>query len=130
MGKPKITWKMQSWGRYTAWDRDDKALPEIKEFTDEIPAISGVEFGYILQIKKARGKQIHFTIEHPPFLDETGQISPPFTGDVYVRSNEWQFFLGDTVWEPVADKCGTWRLIVELEGEIMADKSFQIVLEN
>jgi len=55
---------------------------------------------------------------------------PPFTGDVYVRSNEWQFFLGDTVWEPVADKCGTWRLIVELEGEIMADKSFQIVLEN
>jgi len=99
MAKPKITWKMLSWGLYTAWDREDKALPEIKEFTAEIPATPGVEFGYILQIKKARGKQIQFTIEHPPFLDEEGHPTPAFIGDVYVRSNEWQFFLGDTVWE-------------------------------
>ena len=30
MAKPKITWKMQSWGLYTAWDRQAKALPEIQ----------------------------------------------------------------------------------------------------
>jgi len=130
MAKPKITWKMQSWGLYTAWDRQAKALPEIQEFTEEIPAIPGVEFGYILQIKKARGKQIHFTIEHPPFPDEAGNPTPSFAGDVYVRSNDWQFFLGDTVWEPVEDKCGPWRLIVKLDGEIMADKTFLIVEES
>ena len=126
MAKPKITWKMQSWGLYTAWDRQAKDLPEIQDFTEEIPAIPGVEFGYILQIKKARGKQIHFTIEHPPFPDDSGNPTPDFIGDVYVRSNDWQFFLGDTVWEPVEDKCGPWRLIVELEGEVLADKIFVI----
>jgi len=121
---------MLSWGLYTAWDREDKALPQIKDFTEEITATPGVEFGYILQIKKARGKQIQFTIEHPPFLDEEGHLTPAFTGDVYVRSNEWQFFLGDTVWEPVADKCGAWRLIIALDGENIADKTFTIVAEN
>ncbi len=117
---------MQSWGLYTAWDRQAKTLPEIQDFTEEIPAIPGVEFGYILQIKKARGKQIHFTIEHPPFPDENGQAAPSFTGDIYVRSNDWYFFLGDTVWEPIADKCGPWRLIIELETEIISDKTFII----
>jgi hypothetical protein len=130
MAKPKITWKIQSWGLYTAWDRQARVLPEIQEFTDKIPALPGVEFGYILQIKKARGKQIHFTIEHPPFLDKDDQPTPPFTGEVYVRSNDWQFFLGDTIWEPVEDKCGPWRLIVALEGEVMADKTFLIVEES
>lgn len=130
MAKPKITWEMISWGRYSAWDREDKALPEIKEFTTEIPAVVGLEFGYILEIRKARGRKIHFTIEHPPFLDSQGQPAPAFTGEVYVRSNVWQFFLGDTIWEPVEDKCGPWRLMVELDGEIMADKTFTIVAED
>lgn len=121
---------MISWGLYSAWDREDKSLPEIKEFTTDIPAVIGVEFGYILEIKKARGKKIHFTIEHPPFPDKNGRPSPPFTGDVYVRSNDWQFFLGDTVWEPVDDKCGSWRLVVEMDGEIMADKTFNIGVEG
>jgi len=126
MAKPKITCEMISWGLYTPWDREDKALPEIKTFTTTVPAIPGIEFGYILQINKARGKRIHFTIEHPPFPDSTGQPTPDFTGLVYVRSNDWQFFLGDTVWEPVADKCGPWRLTVELDGQLMADKTFMI----
>ncbi len=129
MAKPKITWEMKSWGRYSAWNRRDKTLPEIQEFTDQIAAIPGVEFGYILQITNARGRQIHFTIEHPPFLDKDGQPAPAFTGDVYVRSNDWRFFLGDTVWEPVEDKCGPWRFVVELEGEIMADKTFMVSQE-
>ncbi len=127
MAKAKTTWKIKSYGLYSAWDRDSRDLPEIKDFTMEIPARVGVEFGFILQIKKGRGKQIYFTIEHPPFLNESGQIAPPFTGEVYIRSNEWSFFLGDTIWEPVHDKIGPWRLIAELEGEIMADKTFQVV---
>lgn len=127
MAKTKPSWKIQSYGLYSAWDRDSKELPEIQEFTQTIPARVGVEFGYILQIKKGRGRQISFTIEHPPFTDNTGKLAPPFTGDVYIRSNEWSFFLGDTIWEPVEDKSGTWRLIVKLEGEVMADKSFDVV---
>ena len=101
-------------------------MPEVKDFTLEIPATPGAEFGYILQIKKGKGKQIHFTIEHPPFLDDNGEAAPPFTGDVYIRSNDWSFFLGDMVWEPVGDKCGDWRVIAELEGEVMADKTFRV----
>ena len=130
MAKPKTTWKMTSWGIYTAWDRESKELPEVKEFTQKIPAEPGVEFGYILQIKKGKGKQIRFRIDHPPFWDDSGQPAPSFTGEVYIRSNEWSFFLGDTIWEPVHDKCGPWRLIAELDGEIMADKTFELVQED
>ncbi len=130
MPRPKTTWSIQSYGIYTAWDRESKALPEIKEFTQEIPARLDVEFGYILEIKKGKGKQIQFRIEHPPFLDKNGEVAPPFTGEVYIRRNEWSFFLGDTIWAPVEDKCGSWRIIAELEGEVMADKTFEITEGN
>ena len=46
---------------------------------------------------------------------------------MYVRSNDWQFYLGDTVWEPVSDKLGPWRLVIELEGQKVADETFQLV---
>ncbi len=127
MAKPKTQCKRISYGIYTAWDRESKALPKILEFTRSIPARIDIEFGTILNIKKAKGKQLHFCIHHPPFLDKTGNVAPPFTGTEYVRSNDWHFFLGDTIWAPVRDKMGTWRLTVELDNQTVADESFEVI---
>ena len=127
MAKSKIQFETVSYGMYSEWDRKSKELPTIKKFTLEIPAKVGVEFGYILNIKRAKGKQISFCIDHPPFNDSKGKPAAPFTGDVYVRTNDWNFFIGDTIWEPIYDKVGPWRITVELDGQLLEDKTFQIV---
>ncbi len=118
---------MTSYGIYKNWDKGSKELPEIEKFSDTIPARLDIEFGYILNIKKARGKELHFCIEHPPFTDAADELMPPFTGKLYVRTNDWHFFLGDTIWEPVFDKIGPWRLITTMDGQVLADKTFSIV---
>jgi hypothetical protein len=64
----------------------------------------GTEFGYVLHINKAKGKRIDFRIDHPPFKGEDGKVRPPFTGQVFINSNQYEFFLGDCVWEPLEDK--------------------------
>ena len=121
-----MTWELVSYGIYTNWDKHAKTLPDIRLFTETIPAQLDIEFGYILHIKKAKGKKLHYCIEHPPFKDESGEVMPAFTGELYVRTNDWQFFLGDTIWEPVADKVGPWRLVTTIEGTVLADKTFSI----
>ena len=126
MAKPKTTWELASYGIYSEWDGDAKTLPKIREFSRTVPALPGTEFGYVLKIRKGKGKKLTFCIEHPPFLGSDGQVAPPFTGEVYVRTNDWDFFLGDSVWEPVSDKVGAWRLITRLEGEVIADETFEI----
>ncbi len=130
MKRSVFSWKLESFGRYTAWNRDAKALPDLLEITDTIVASEGVEFGYVLNIFKAKGKKLTFSIEHPPFLNEAGEVTPAFTGEVYVRSNNWEFFLGDTLWLPLEDKLGSWRLITTIDDQILADKQFEIVLSN
>jgi hypothetical protein len=127
MAKSKIQCGRISYGIYTPWDRDSKTLPKVLEFTRSIPARIDIEFGTILNIKKAKGKQLLFCIHHPPFNDKAGKVAPPFTGTEYVRSNDWHFFLGDTIWAPVNDKIGTWRLTVELDGQTVADEAFEII---
>ena len=114
MAKAKISWEMDSWGIYKNWDKSSKVLPKIIKFTETIPARIGIEFGYVLKIKKAKGKKLYYCIEHPLFLDDKGNISPPFDGEIYVKSNDWDFYLGDSIWEPTHDKIGTWRLITKL----------------
>lgn len=118
---------MRSHGIYTPFNRESDELPRIVKFTTTIPARVGIEFGYILEIRKARGSLITFRIDHPPFLDATGQVSPPFEGRQYVRAPEWRFFLGDTVWAPSEDKVGDWVLTTWLDGEKVAEKAFQLV---
>ncbi|NQV33668.1 MAG: DUF3859 domain-containing protein, partial [Phycisphaeraceae bacterium] len=127
MAKSKMQCRRVSYGIYTPWNRDAKTLPKILEFTRLIPARIDIEFGYILNIKKAKGKQLSFCIDHPPFRDKHGDIAPPFTGDEYVRSNDWHFFLGDAIWAPVHDKIGPWRLTVELDGQTIADETFTVI---
>jgi len=101
MAKAKITWEIDSWGIYSNWDKNSKSLPVIEKQTLEIPATIGIEFGYILKIYKAKGKKLNFCIDHPGILDENGKKRLPFTGEAYVRTNQWDFFLGDTIWEPI-----------------------------
>ena len=130
MAKSKPSCKMISYGIYDGWDRESKSLPQILDFQRKIPARIGIEFGYILHFKKAKGKLLSYCIEHPPFLSQHGEVAPPFTGQEYVRTNDWSFYLGDTVWEPAEDKLGIWRLITELDGRIVADETFTLVVDT
>ena len=127
MAKQKPDVKIESRGLYTPLDKDSKELPKLIRFTDEIPCDPGVEFGYILHIRKGRGLKLTFQIDHPPFSDSSGEIAPPFTGEEYVRSNDWKFFLGDTTWEPVADKAGDWRIRTWLDSDLVADRTLTLV---
>lgn len=118
---------MYSYGEYAPWDRNSKAIPKLLSIKNTIEAESGTEFGYVLRIKKAKGKRIDFRIDHPPFQDESGKVSPPFTGQVFINSNTYEFFLGDCVWEPVDDKMGNWTMTTKIDGEIVAQKTLRLI---
>lgn len=123
--KPEI--RLKSYGIYHHWDSESQHVPKIKEFTTEIPAIIGIEFGYVIQLKGARGMKIDFCIDHPPFPGKDGQTAPPFKGNLYVRTTPYLFYLGDTLWHPVEDKIGPWRLTTWLGGQQIEEKTFQIL---
>ncbi|MBU0678967.1 MAG: DUF3859 domain-containing protein [Verrucomicrobia bacterium] len=127
MPRKRLQVEMASYGIFTPWNSKSKSLPEIIKFTDEIPARLGIEFGYILNIKGGRGEKLTFRMEHPPFRGDDGEISPPFTGEMHIRNNDFHFFLGDTVWEPAEDKVGEWRLITYHDNKVIADKTFRLI---
>jgi len=127
MAKKKVDVTMHSHGIYDGWDRDSKELPNLVKITTEIETALDIEFGYILRIRGARNSRIRFRIEHPPFKGSDGSIAAPFDGELYVKTNDFRFFLGDTVWDPVEDKRGAWRLITWLDGEKVADKTLNMV---
>jgi len=126
MAKRKPEMRIRSWGIYTAWDKASKQLPKLLEITTEIPAEIDIEFGLIVNVKRARNMQVHYSIDHPGILDANGERRPPFDGSVYVRTNDWDFFLGDSIWEPLHDKVGQWNLSVSLEDTIDVTKAFNI----
>ena len=64
----------------------------------------------------ARDGKITFRIEHPPFV-----------GELYVKIDDFRFFLGDTVRAPVEDKRGAWRIITWIDGDKMADETLDLV---
>lgn len=123
--KPDVT--MHSYGLYDGWDRESKDLPNLVKITMEIETALDIEFGYILRIRNARNAKITFLIDHPPFMDSAGNPAPPFEGELYVKTNDFRFFLGDTIWEPVADKRGAWRLVTWLDGQKVADKTLTMI---
>ncbi|MFR9629570.1 MAG: DUF3859 domain-containing protein, partial [Rikenellaceae bacterium] len=95
-----------------------------------IPSELDIEFGYILRILRAKGSKITFVMKHPPFCDDEGRVRPDFVGEEMVNSNEWHFFLGDTVWAPIEDKCGEWELITMLDGREVARMKFNLFNPN
>ncbi len=122
---------MTSYGIYKEWDSHSKHLPKIQEFTTKVPADEEVEFGYIINIKKAKGEVIEFCIDHPGVLGKKGQVLEPFTGDLHVGSNDWDFYLGDTIQllDPIngmESNIGKWRMTITLGGKVIADKTFDV----
>lgn len=130
MGKKNIQVKLESYGIYTKFEKEGNRLPDIKEFTHKIPARLDVEFGYILNIRRARGEILKFRIDHPPFEDKSGRPAPAFEDEIYIDSNDYNFFLGDTLWEPLENKLGEWKLTCWIKGERIAEETFEVVWEN
>ncbi len=126
MAKKKPVILIRSYGIYSQWDSKSKRLPKIKEFTTEVPALIDIEFGLIINIKSARGNRLSYCIDHPGIYDDIGNVRASFTGVVHISNNDWSFYLGDTIWAPIADKCGHWRMTIELNGEVVADKTFNV----
>lgn len=130
MPRRKIHAEIYSHGIYAPWDRNSAALPRLIGITTQIPIRQDIEFGYVLQILGAKGETLHFRINHPPFFNEEGNIAPPFEGTQYVYSNDFKFFLGDTVWPPFHDKAGEWVLTTMLKGKIIAQKKLKLTVDQ
>ncbi len=130
LSKSHKFFEMSSYGIYENWDEKSKSLPKIKTFTTNIPTQLEIEFGFILNAKKSKGKRLDWTIFHPEVPDENGYTMPPFKGVVYVRNNDWEFYLGDTVWAPIHNKIGDWRMVIECDGKIIAEKTFSLLVEH
>ena len=118
---------MWSYGEYSKWDRNSKEVPKILDITTEIKAETGTEFGYVLHIKNGKGEKLTFKIDHPPFNDDEGNLRPPFTGEQFIRTNDFQFYLGDCIWEPMEDKFGKWELTTYYKGKVVANKTFNLI---
>lgn len=130
MAKRKIEVRLRSCGIYTDWDKDSKQLPRFREATHRVRAELGVEFGFVVDIRGAKNHELVYCIDHPGIFDDAGNRRPPFDGTVFVKQNEWKFFLGDTIWEPIEDKLGDWRLTLELDGKLVADETFEVYLDD
>lgn len=122
--KPIVT--IRSFGIYDHWDAESKVLPKIQEFTTQVEAVVDIEFGFVVNIQHAKNQLIDYCIYHPGILDEHGRVRKPFDGQVYAKTNDWDFYLGDTIWEPISDKLGNWRMTVSLGGRVVAEKTFEV----
>ncbi|EMI40567.1 DUF3859 domain-containing protein [Rhodopirellula sp. SWK7] len=129
MAKRKIEVRLRTHGIYSQWESGTKQLPRLYEVTTEVPAVVDVEFGFVVNIKNAKNQELYFCIDHPGIRDDRGKRRAPFDGTVYVKTNDWDFYLGDTVWEPIDDKLGEWHMWLELDGKVIAEKTFQLSAE-
>lgn len=130
MAKRSAIVEMTSYGIYSTWDSRSKELPKIQEFTTQVPAELDIEFGFIVNIKKAKGKKLSFCIAHPNITSKSGELLDPFEGEEHINSNDWDFYLGDTIWAPMSDKVGPWRMTIELDGRVVADKTFHLYAKD
>ena len=126
MAKRRIEVKIKTYGIHSHWEPESKELPRVREFTTRVPAFVGIEFGFVANVKGAKNEKLTYCIEHPGILDAEGQPRPPFDGVVHVKTQDWDFYLGDTIWEPVGDKLGPWRMWLELGGNVVAEKTFEL----
>jgi hypothetical protein len=59
----------------------------------------------------------------------------PFDGEIYVRSNDWHFYLGDTIQllcpiNGLESNLGEWRMVLEMQGKTIAEKTFNVVARD
>lgn len=119
--------KMESYGLYAKWSNRCKELPKFLKFTDTIPLRIESEFGFILQVKGAKGLSVDYVVEHPKIVGENGKFMPTFTGEIPIRDNDSRVYVGDTLWEPLSDKMGVWRVVAKIDGYVYGDKSFTVL---
>ena len=129
MAKKKIKVELYSYGEYEQWDRNNNDIPKLIDITETIKCKIGTEFGYVLKINGAKGKILDYRIDHPSFKDESGKVAPPFTGTIRIYKNYYEFFLGDSIWEPIEDKMGNWILTTWIDNEIVARKTLRMVIK-
>jgi hypothetical protein len=58
---------------------------------------------------------------------QRGAVMPPFRGEAFVRSSDFDFFLGDALWEPLAWMVGEWTLSVSMEGQVVNRRTFEVL---
>ncbi len=121
---------MRTFGIYTQWDKGSKQLPKILEITTRVPATIDIEFGFVVNIIGAKNQELDYCIDHPGIRDSDGKVRAPFDGTVFVKTNDWDFYLGDTIWQPISDKIGDWKLTLELDGQLVAEKTFEVFPES
>jgi hypothetical protein len=56
MAKRRPEFRLYSYGEYSKWDKNSQEIPKIQNITTEIEAEAGTEFGYVLEIKHAKGE--------------------------------------------------------------------------
>jgi hypothetical protein len=117
-----------SYGLYERFDAEAKTLPKHVEFTGRVPPEAGQEFGFILNLKQARGLTIDFKIDHPRIPDPEGKVMPPFRGEVFVLNSDFDFFLGDALWEPIEQMLGPWTLSCRIAGRPAHRRVFDVAL--
>jgi hypothetical protein len=130
LSKLRTFFEISSYGIYEKWNEKNKGLPKIQTFTTNIPSQLEIEFGFILNAKKSKGKRLEWSIFHPDVPDNDGHTMPPFEGVVYVRTNDWEFYLGDTIWAPIHDKVGDWQMVIKCDGKVIAHKTFSLLIEH
>ncbi|MEM8496133.1 MAG: DUF3859 domain-containing protein [Planctomycetota bacterium] len=116
-----------NYGLYERFDAKGKGLPKLLAFTTAVPAVMGQEFGFIIKIKHGRGLRIDFEIDHPQVPDQDGEVMAPFRGEVFVRGSDFDFFLGDALWEPIESMLGEWTLSTKLDGKEVNRRTFEVV---
>lgn len=122
---PKIS--IANYGRYSTWDKRSRELPKLIKYTSTIEAVDGNEFGIIIDVDNLKGKVLNFIIKHPPILDDDGNLLPYFKGDLHVKTNHTQFFVGDGIWLPIENKLGEWEVVILYEKKEVVSQKFMIV---
>jgi len=130
MAKQKPLVRVRTFGIYSKWDSASKELPDFMKSTTRVPARIDVEFGLVVNITGGKNLPMRYCIDHPGIRDAQGNIRMPFEDVVHVKTNDWDFYLGDTIWDPIDDKIGAWRMSLELNGKIVADKTFELFDES
>lgn len=126
MAKRKPEFRLRTYGIYTQWDSAAKELPRVVDVTTRVKAIIDVEFGFVVNVRGGKNLKLDYCIDHPGILDVDGNRRLPFDGSVYVKTNDWNFFLGDTIWAPISDKLGSWHLSLSMNGTVVAEKTFEL----
>lgn len=135
MAKRSAQIQMTSYGIYNTWDSRTKDLPKIQEFTTTIVAQEEVEFGFTVNIKKAKGERMKYCITHPGIINKKGKVLAPFDGEEHVGSNDWTFYLGDTIQllhpvDGLESNLGEWHMVLEMQGNVIAEKTFKVVARD